>query len=93
MELFIKHYFEIKDFLTRVNCQEEEINAELNKLRVDSIVNAEFLKEYYTKQMSLHTFREDLLNFIFKHAENIDNTYEMKEFIRIVKEKYDESDS
>jgi len=38
-------------------------------------------------------FREDLLNFIFKHAENIDYAEEMKEFIRIVKEKYDETNS
>jgi len=87
MKLFIKHYFELTDFLTRVECQGEEINSELNKLRVDSIVNTEFLREYYTKQMTLHNFREDLLKFIFKHAEDIDNTYEMKEFIKIRKRK------
>ena len=91
MKSFIKHYFEMQDFLTRVECQNEEINAELNKLRVDSIVNAEFLKEFYTKQLAVHNFRTDLLKFIFKHAENIDNTLELKEFISIVKEKFDEN--
>ena len=93
MKEFIKHYFELKDLLTRLDCQEEEINAELNKLKVESIIYSEFLREYYTKDMSLHIFREDLLNFIFKHAENIDYAEEMKEFIRIVKEKYDETNS
>ena len=91
MKSFIKHYFEMQDFLTRVECQNEEINSELNKLRVDCIVNAEFLKEFYTNQLTVHNFRTDLLKFIFKHTENIDNALELKEFISIVKEKYDEN--
>lgn len=90
MEAFIKHYFELKDFLTRVNPTDDEINNEIIKLKVDSIINAEFLKHFYTKQMRLHEFKEDLLKLIFKHAENIDYADELKEFIRIVKEKYDE---
>jgi hypothetical protein len=93
MKEFIKHYFEIKDFLNRVDPKDDEINTQLNKLRVDSIFNAEFLREYYTNDMSLHIFKEDLLNFIFKHTENIEDVYEMKEFIKIVKEKYDEINS
>jgi len=92
MRLFIKHYFELIDFLNRVECQNEneEINSELNKLRIDCIVNAEYLKQFYTNDLSVHNFRTDLLKFIFKHAENIDNAIEMKEFIHIIKEKFDE---
>ena len=93
MDIFIKHYFELKDLLTRLETQNEEINHEINILRADSIVNAEFLKDFYNKQLSLHAFRKDLLKFIFKHIENIDDTDEMKEFIRIVKEKYNDSNS
>ena len=93
MELFIKHYFELKDLLTRLETKDEEINSEINNLRADSIVNAEFLKDFYYTQLSVHTFRKDLLKFIFKHTENIDNTDEMKEFLKIVEEKYNESDS
>lgn len=91
MELFIKHYFQLKDLLTRLDSQNEEINSEINNLRAESIINAEFLKQYYIEQVSLHNFRKDLLNFIFKHAENIEDTDEMKEFIRIVQEKYNEA--
>lgn len=91
MKLFIKHYFELKDLLTRLETQDEEINSEINNLRADSIVNAEFLRDFYTKQIGVHKFRKDLLNLIFKHAENIDDTDEMKEFIRIVKEKHDDN--
>ena len=80
MEEFVRHYLKLKAFLTVVDCKDEEVSLQLHKLKAESLIQSEFLKELYVNHESLHEFRKDLLKLIYKTLKDIEDLDELDNF-------------